>query len=233
MLEKCLKKERQKFEEYGMNYIQASSEHLETIYRLTQDTIRSIYPSYYPKEVVDFFCSHHSREAIQSDIENKNVWILFVNDTIVGTGSRDENHINRVFVIPDFQGNGYGSFIMQQLENKIGEVYDEVLLDASLCAIQLYEKRGYSTVNYEKTAVENGSILVYIVMKKELSHITSAINYDGKCFSTKSNTSGGDVNSKTVFNYHQLGDILWADYQGENISKGFLVGNVELSQNAK
>ncbi len=77
-----------------MNYIQASSEHLEAIYRLTQDTIRSIYPSYYPKEVVDFFCSHHSREAIQSDIENKNVWILFVNDTIVGTGSRDENHIN-------------------------------------------------------------------------------------------------------------------------------------------
>ena len=46
-----------------------------------------------------------------------------------------------------------------------------ILLDASLCAIQLYEKRGYSTVNYQKTAVENGSILVYIVMKKELSHI--------------------------------------------------------------
>ena len=85
MLEKCLKKERQKFEEYGMNYIQASSEHLETIYRLTQDTIRSIYPSYYPKEVVDFFCSHHSREAIQSDIENKNVWILFGSlSTVVG-----------------------------------------------------------------------------------------------------------------------------------------------------
>jgi hypothetical protein len=55
-----------------MDYIQASSEHLEAVFTLTQDTVRAVYPGYYPKEVVDYFCSYHSRESIQADIEGGN-----------------------------------------------------------------------------------------------------------------------------------------------------------------
>jgi GNAT superfamily N-acetyltransferase len=125
-----------------------------------------VYPDYYPKEV---FCSYHSREAIQADIEGGKVWVLFADGVLAGTGSREDNHVKRVFVSSAFQGKGYGSFIMQQLEDRIGEEYDEAQLDSSLCAVQLYEKRGYHTVSHEKLAVENGAILVYIVMKKDLS----------------------------------------------------------------
>ena len=45
--------------------------------------------------------------------------MLVDNGQLVGTGSYNENHIIRVYVSPKFQGKGYGSFIMQTLEDKM------------------------------------------------------------------------------------------------------------------
>lgn len=149
-----------------MNYIVATKENLEQIYNLVQNTITTIYPKYYPKEVVDFFCELHSRENILDDIENGYVKMLFVDGVLVGTGSRKENHITRVFVLPDFQGKGYGSFIMDSLEKEIVEKYGTIYLDASLAACQLYEHRGYKTVKHERWEVENGVVLIYEIMEK-------------------------------------------------------------------
>lgn len=151
-----------------MEYKKASEEHIEIIYNIVQKTVTTIYPQYYPKEVVDFFCQHHSRENITRDIENRNVGILVVDNQIVGTGSHEDNHITRVYVLPEFQGKGYGSFIMQCLEDTISKKYNAVLLDASLPASHLYEQRGYHTIRHEKWNVENDVVLVYEVMEKEL-----------------------------------------------------------------
>lgn len=151
-----------------MEYKKASEEHIEIIYNIVQKTVTTIYPKYYPKEVVDFFCQHHSRENITRDIENRNVGILVVDNQIVGTGSHEDNHITRVYVLPEFQGKGYGSFIMQCLEDTISKKYNAVLLDASMPASHLYEQRGYHTIRHEKWNVENDVVLVYEVMEKEL-----------------------------------------------------------------
>ena len=151
-----------------MEYKKATDKNINSIYEVVQKTIRTIYPKYYPGEVVDFFCELHSRENIVRDIESGNVGILVVQDQIVGTGSRDKNHITRVYVLPEFQGKGYGSFIMQCLENEIASEYHTVLLDASLPAAHLYEQRGYCTVKHEKWNVKNGVVLVYEVMEKRL-----------------------------------------------------------------
>ncbi len=59
-----------------MQYIQAVKEHTASVFELVQETIRSVYPKYYPGEVVDFFCSLHSREKIAGDIENGSVGVL-------------------------------------------------------------------------------------------------------------------------------------------------------------
>lgn len=48
-----------------MEYIQANEKHTDRIFHLVQETINVIYPDYYPKEVVDFFCSLHSREKLK------------------------------------------------------------------------------------------------------------------------------------------------------------------------
>ena len=210
-----------------MKYISATIDNLDTIYNLVQNTIRTIYPKYYPTEVVDFFCEHHNPENIRKDIESGVVGILLVDGNIVGTGSYNDNHITRVYVNPDFQGKGYGSYIMQYLENIISHTYDSVSLDASLPASHLYERRGYKTIEHNKWNVANGRVLVYEVMEKELPSNTTNVSYNEKQFIPKMNTENGEVNSQTIFSYHQKGNILWADYSGGEITKGHLIGFVD------
>lgn len=151
-----------------MEYVGAIEKYAEQIYNLVQDTIITIYPKYYPKEVVKFFCKLHSKENILEDIKIGCVGILLDGDNLVGTGSYKKNHITRVYVAPNFQGKGYGSYIMQKLEDMIYQKYDTVFLDASLPASSLYEHRGYRTIKHSKYNVENDVVLVYEVMEKQL-----------------------------------------------------------------
>ena len=53
---------------------------------------------------------------------------------IIGTGSHTDNHITRVYVLPEYQGHGFGSLIMDELEKEIFSCYDNCELDASLPA---------------------------------------------------------------------------------------------------
>ena len=151
-----------------MKYITATEQDLDQITALVQETIKTTYPKYYPKEVVDFFCELHCLENIKKDVKEGRVGILKENNEIVGTGCFKENHITRVYVKPSSQRKGYGSYIMLCLEEKIGLNYDVVNLDASLPACCLYEKRGYKTVKHERWKVENGVVLVYEIMEKRL-----------------------------------------------------------------
>ena len=92
-----------------MEYIKAAESDTEEILMIVQDTIRAIYPRYYPQEVVDFFCELHSRENICKDIAAGFVGVLRDDDGIVGTGCYKDDHITRVYVKPEYQGKGYGS----------------------------------------------------------------------------------------------------------------------------
>lgn len=151
-----------------MEYRPASIEHTEQIFQLVQNTIQTIYPKYYPKEVVDFFCNLHNKENIKKDIEAGHVGILLQDNLLVGTGSFQDAHITRVYVAPAMQGQGCGSYIMTCLEEKIALQYDKACLDASLPACSIYEHRGYRTIRHEKYQLENGVVLVYEIMEKEL-----------------------------------------------------------------
>lgn len=193
-----------------MEYIRATEKDTDQITRLVQDTIRTIYPKYYPKEVVDFFCEHHCRENIATDIEKGLVGIIKKDEEIIGTGCYKDNHITRVYVKPMYQKQGYGSYIMQCLENIIALKYDRVYLDASLPASHLYEMRGYKTIRHDKWNVENDVVLVYEVMEKLLPNVKTEICFEGKKFVPQMNTENGEVDESTLFDYHQKGNqFLW------------------------
>lgn len=134
---------------------------------LVHKTVRKIYPKYYAPEVADFFCMLHSKERILSDILAGNVWVLTCDGRIVGTGSLDENHVSRVYVLPECQGKGYGARIMTELEKEIGKGYDCVVVEASLSSCCFYEHLGYHTVKHEGMSLFNDAILVYDVMEKK------------------------------------------------------------------
>ncbi|WP_171003649.1 GNAT family N-acetyltransferase [Ruminiclostridium herbifermentans] len=66
-------------------------------------------------------------------------WLLYT--LTKGYGSIKDNHITRVYVSPEFQGKGYGSYIMDCMEKEISKKYDRVILDASLPGCSLYSRK--------------------------------------------------------------------------------------------
>lgn len=160
-----------------MKYILAQKNDVKLVFDIVQKTIKSMYPKYYPQEVVKFFCELHNLENIEKDIDSGSVGLLKDGENFVGTGCHKENHITRVYVLPEFQGKGYGTYIMNCLEEEISKMHKRVYLDASLPASHLYEKRGYVTIEHRKCEVDNGAILVYEVMEKELCKNVTGIDY--------------------------------------------------------
>lgn len=151
-----------------MDYIAATPDMADDIYNVLHTTIKTIYPQYYPREVVDFFCRHHNKEHILAGIVSGNMGVLVNGDAIVGTGCYDGNHITGVYVLPDYQKQGCGSKIMNCLEEQIVKNHNAVILDASLSAVCLYECRGYKTIGHGVYELENGVKLVYEIMEKKL-----------------------------------------------------------------
>lgn len=152
-----------------MRYITATNDHAEGIHNVLQRTIRTVYPKYYPQEVVDFFCDLHDLEHVREGIASGHMGVaLDESGSVVGTGCYDGNHITGVYVLPECQGKGYGSHIVDRLEEAIAADHAVARLDASLPAACLYEHRGYETVGHGVIDLDNGAKLVYEKMEKRL-----------------------------------------------------------------
>ena len=149
-----------------MEIIKAETKEFNAVKEITQNTISVIYPHYYPKGAVDFFLKHHSDDKIMQDILQGNVYILSVGEMTIGTLTINGNEINRLFVLPEYQGRGYGSALLDFAENKIADNYDEITLSASLPAKGLYRKRGYFETDFDAILTDNGDLLCYDTMIK-------------------------------------------------------------------
>jgi len=154
-----------------MKFIKATLSDSKQVKNIVHNTIKAIYPHYYPKGVVKFFLDHHSDENIQKGIETETVLLLDVDGTIVGTGSANENDLGRLYVLPQFQGLGYGTAIMNELENIIGKEYPTIVLASSLPGYDLYLKRGYSPIKFEKIITPNEDVLCFNIMEKLMEDI--------------------------------------------------------------
>jgi hypothetical protein len=54
-----------------------------------------------------------------------------------------------------------------------------------------------------------------------------SIHYDGRTFRSVSNSPSGEVTAATLFNCHQVGDVVWATYAGGPITFGTLAATVD------
>ena len=151
-----------------MQIIVAAPNHLDMVRHITQRTIAAVYPRYYPAGAVAFFQAHHSDAAIRADLEAGRVWLLWDGGEAVGTVTVRDNEICRLFVLPEKQGRGYGRALLDFAEAKIGEIYGEIVLDASLPAKAIYKKRGYVEGETHAIPVDAGQFLCYDVMRKTI-----------------------------------------------------------------
>ena len=49
---------------------------------------------------------------------------------------------------------------------------------------------------------------------------------EGKIFTSLSNSENGDVDTQTLFYYHQEGTLVWAEYAGGSVIKGHLIATI-------
>lgn len=145
---------------------------LNTIKKIILTTISEVYPHYYSNGAVQFFINHHSDSNIANDISNKCVFLCVdcvdLKQIAVGTVTIKDNEICRLFVLPAYQGNGYGKELMNYAETKIFENYNEIKLASSLSAKTIYLKRGYKETEYHTIKTDNGDFLCYDVMIKQV-----------------------------------------------------------------
>ena len=151
-----------------MNIRKAEQKDLAAVKEIVQTTIREVYPKYYPAGAVEFFSEHHSDEKIMRDIDAGIVYLLVTDDGVpAGTVTLTDNEIDRLFVLPVFQGKGYGRALLDLAEDTISRSYDVIILHASLPAKSIYLKRGFHEVNYIKIDTGRGDFLCADVMEKK------------------------------------------------------------------
>ncbi len=152
-----------------MDIIRAEGGDLNTVKQIAADTIKAIYPRYYPEGAVDFFLSHHSTENIKKDINSGCVFLIYCDSIAAGTVTVRNNEILRLFVLPRFQKQGLGRRLLDFAEAEIAKNYNEISIDASLPAKSIYLKRGYTETAYRIIETENGDFLCYDEMKKNIN----------------------------------------------------------------
>jgi len=144
-----------------MKLINATQNNFGSVKDIVHFTINHDYPKYYPQGAVDFFIEHHSDENIKDAIGKKEVYLLTNENIFVGTASVKGNEICRLFVLPQYQGRGYGTYIMNDLEDLLFRSFDEITLDASMPAYTMYIHRGYIPISHEKILTGKGHYLCY------------------------------------------------------------------------
>jgi len=138
----------------------------EEIKDIVVQTIKAIYPRYYPKGAVEFFLTHHSEENIIRDIEANKVFVLENKGKLVGTVTIKENEICRLFILPTHQRNGFGTALLIFAEDLISKSHGKIQIDVSLPAKKLYLKQGYKEIESHTILTDNGDYLFYDVMER-------------------------------------------------------------------
>ena len=54
---------------------------------------------------------------------------------------------------------------------------------------------------------------------------------EDRFFTVYENSESGEVSDQTIFSYHQKGNVIWAEYSGGSIVKGFLLGTMDKDHN--
>ncbi len=137
---------------------------------IVQTTIKKSYTGIYPEEAVEYFLNLHSKENMEKDIPKGCTFMLELEGEIIASGSIVENEIKRVFVLPEYQGRGYGRKIMEKIEETaLNDGITRVELCASLPSKDFYLALGYEIVRFTHFLVNNNKKLEYYDMGKYLT----------------------------------------------------------------
>lgn len=82
-----------------------------------------------------------------------------------------------------------------------------------------------------ETNWENNLKKAYQKGKTLFSQTEEGFSLEDRYFTAISNSDTGEVSDETIFSYHQKGNVIWAEYSGGSIIKGFLLGTIDDNNN--
>jgi len=120
----------------------------------------------YPSDYIENAVAEHSPEQISKNIADAHCYAVCDGEKIVGTGSITgywgstvESYLMTIFVLPEYQGHGIGTRIIETLESD--EYFKRAYrteVAASITAERFYRKLGYEPKNGIRSVDEFGTI---------------------------------------------------------------------------
>lgn len=203
---------------------------LDEVLDITRDTILTSYAEHYPREAVQYFLNYHSPESVLDDIEGGYTAVLNNSGRTVGTGTLRETNVKRVFVLPGFQGRGFGKMLMRHLEDYAGLQGLRFLdLHSSLPAKRFYDSLRYRTLVYSQIPLGNNTTLDYYRMAKPVGKDCTrpGWNLHGKILSPSPGPGGGTrARGSGLFVFFQQDEMVLGQPAGA-IEDGELIGLIE------
>lgn len=159
---------------------EATAEDAEAVCRVHESSIRGLGPEGYRDEVVEAWAG--DRDASDYDLERPDLTFVVAEreGQIVGFGSLKHDapdeyaaeadaEVTAVYVHPDAAGDGVGSRILGDLEERARDHgYDSLLLSSSMNAVSFYGERGYDRVRETPHEFPGGVEAPVVEMKKRL-----------------------------------------------------------------
>lgn len=133
---------------------------------LVRQTIRTVYPRYYPAAAVEACLSASGRAPVSEAIAAGRMRLLRLDGALAAVAVVRGDHITGLYVDPDRAGQGCGGYVMDRLEAELARAYSAARLDAALPALHFFARRGYRTVAHRVLPLSGGAVLVYEEMEK-------------------------------------------------------------------
>ncbi len=130
-------------------------EDAEEIVHLIVRNFREVNVKDYGEKAMDALSATHDVNWFKSVAEYAHVYVFWNEDKIVGVGSISsfwgsptESILLTIFVLPEFHGQGIGSYIIDTLEaDELFLRAERIEIPASVTAVEFYRKKGYEYKN--------------------------------------------------------------------------------------
>lgn len=158
-----------------MNLIikKAIEKDLEKISEILTKTWDNTYKSILPSEVISHIKSNwHNKENLKKQLNSSSIIFNMIEIDNISIGIltvkiKDKNfHISRLYVLPEFQGQGVGKYTINNLINKY-EI-DEITLDVEISnknAINFYKNLGFKIEKSDSININGFELETYFMAK--------------------------------------------------------------------
>ncbi len=157
----------------------ADSKQVEEIIRTA---IAESVPQNLSEETANFLLKLHNKECIKEEILHKNVYLLESNGYLIGTGTLSNHEIKRVFILPQYQGQHFGTELVQCLEDElaVNELFTAVVY-AYEQVKSWYGRMGYVVTGEQPVEIGGEKLLLYR-MEKQVAAMNMEHFYHGFMF---------------------------------------------------